>query len=176
MGYFFLMLAGLAGLGLFKMARSSEKSRKYLQAAQEEVPLQLEHLTPGLRRIVQDTRLLRISLEAPVINLRDYIDGDLDATAEDLDGFDNMLLNVTRQIADWLVAIDQLSESDRHMMVDMGADPSAIRSALGMEGWAFERRNLRMPGQPPMDRRLANLVGELARIEACLQTTARVYR
>ena len=176
MGWFFLILAGFAGFGLFKMARSSEKSRKYLQASREDQPLRLEHLSPGLRQLAQDTRLLRISLEAPVINLRDYIDGDLDATAEDLDAFDAMLLNVSRQLADWLAAVDQLSEHDCHKMVDLGADPAAIRNALGVEGWAFERRNLRMKGQPTMDRRLANIVGELTRIEACLQTTGDVYR
>lgn len=176
MGYFFLLLASFAGFGLYKMARSSEKSRKYLQAAQDDVPLQIEHLPLGLRRIAQETRTLRISLEAPVLNLRDYIEGDLDATAEDLDGFDSMLLGVTRQLADWLQAVDQLSETDRHMMADMGADPAAVRMALELEGWAFERRNLRMSGQAPMDRRLANILSELARIEACLQTAGRVYR
>lgn len=176
MGWFFLLMAGFAGFGLYKMARSSSKSRKYLQASREDQPLRLEHLSSGLRQLAQDTRLLRISLEAPVINLRDYIDGDLDATAEDVDAFDAMLLDVTRQLADWLAAVEQLPEHDRHRMVDLGADPSAVRNALGMEGWAFERRHLRMPGKPTMDRRLANIVGELARIEGCLQTTGDVYR
>lgn len=176
MGWFFLLMAGFAGFGLFKMARSSSKSRKYLQASREDQPLRLEHLSPGLRQLAQDTRLLRISLEAPVINLRDYIDGDLDATGEDVDAFDAMLLDVTRQLADWLAAVEQLSEHDRHRMVDLGADSSAVRNALGMEGWAFERRHLRMDGKPTMDRRLAHIVGELARIEACLQTTGDVYR
>lgn len=176
MGWFFLLLAGFAGFGLFKMARSSNKSRKYLQASRDERPLQLEHLSLGLRQLAQDTRLLRISLEAPVINLHDYIDGDLDATAEDLDGFDAMLLGVSRQLADWLASVDQLPEHDRHRMVDLGADPGAIRRALSEEGWAFERRNLRMTGKPPMDRRLASIVGELGRIEACLQTRGDVYR
>jgi len=176
MGYFFLLLAGFAGFGLFKMARSQEKNRKYLQAAREDVPLQLEHLPPGLRRVAEDTRLLRISLEAPVRNLRDFIDGDLDAAGEDPEGFDGMLLNVTRQLADWVLAIDRLSESDRHMMIDLGADPIAVRRALDREGWSFERRNLRMRGNPPMDRRLETIVGELARIETCLQSTGRGYR
>jgi hypothetical protein len=176
MGYFFLLLAGFAGFGLFKMARSSKKSRKYLQASREDQPLQIAHLSPGLRQLAQDTRFLRISLEAPVINLRDYIDGDLDATAEDLDAFDAMLLGVTRQLADWLATVDQLPEEDRHRMADLGADAAAVRNALGVEGWAFERRHLRMNGQPPMDRRLAAIVGELARIETRLQATGDIYR
>jgi hypothetical protein len=176
MGYFFLVVAALAGLGLYRVSKSSNKSLRYLEEAAHEPPLQLAHLSGPLARLVEDTRFLRISLESPVRAVREYIDGDFDATAEDADGFDTMLLNVSRQLADWLATADALPEGDRARMQDLGADPAAIRAALYAEGGAFERRNLRVAGLARMDTRLQNVLGELFRIEACLQVSSSVYR
>jgi hypothetical protein len=175
-GYFFLLLAGLAGLGLYRIRHSDGKRLKYLEEAQPEPPLQVAHLSSVLARFVEDTRLLRISLESPVRGVREFIDGDFDATAEDVDGFDTMLMNVSRQLADWLLSSERLPESDRARMLDLGADPAKIRNALAREGGAFERRNLRMAGHPRMDTRLQHVLSELVAIETRLQTHERLYR
>ena len=176
MGYFFLLVAALAGVGLWRVSKSSGKSLKYLEEATREPPLQLAHLSGPLARVVEDTRLLRVSLESPVRAIREFIDGDFDATAEDVDGFDTMLLNVSRQLADWLGHIDRLPDTERDRMLEMGGDPAKVRAAFYAEGGAFERRNLRMRGQPRMDLRLQHVMGELQRIEESLQAPERVYR
>ena len=176
MGWFFLLVAALAGLGLWRVSKSSNKSLKYLEEAPREAPLQLAHLSGALARVAEDTRLLRVSLESPVRAIKEFIDGDFDATAEDVDGFDTMLLNVTRQLAEWLTFVERLPEPERDRMMDMGADPAKVRAALFLEGGAFERRNLRMRGQPRMDKRLGHVMAELLRIEESLQAPERVYR
>jgi hypothetical protein len=102
--------------------------------------------------------------------------GQLNATAEDLDSFDTMLMNVSRAIADWLVGVDKLSENDRRAMSDHGANPEPIRRALADEGFAFERKNLRRAGAPPLDERLKAIMMELAKVETALQASQRVYR
>ncbi len=176
MGYLFLIIAGWAGYGIFRMLRSGRESQRYLTEAREESPLQIDHLSPPLARLARDTRLLRISLEAPVRQIKEMLIGDLDtATTEDLDAFDNMLMNTSRQLDEWLQMIDRLPETDSATLADLGLGPGPIRSALAREGWAFERKNLRGPG-PSMDLRLTQVIAELTRVETQLQTTRRLYR
>ncbi len=176
MGFFFLFVAACAGYGLFRVFRSSARDRKYLADAREELPLQLDHLGQSLRALVRETRSLRISLESPVRDVAELRMGQLNATAEDLDGFDTMLMNVSRAIADWLVAIDRLGEADRATLHDVGANPDPIRNALAAEGYAFERRHIQRDGGPPLDERLRAIMAELDKFEQALQTSQRVYR
>lgn len=176
MGFFFIFVAVVAGYGFFRVLRSSERDRKYLAQSKEEAPLQLEHLGAQLARVTRETRTLRISLEAPVRDVAELRAGQLNATAEDLDSFDAMLMNVSRAVADWLVAVDRLGEHDRRAMDDCGANPESIRAALTAEGFAFERKNLKRPGVPPLDERLRAVMLELGRIETALQASQRVYR
>lgn len=172
-----MFVAAWVGYGIFQMVRSAERNRKYLRAARVDAPLQLDHLPAGLRRLAEETRFLRISLEAPIRDVTDFRQGEFHHTAsEDIEGFDNMLMNVSRQLADWVTAVDKLPETDRTRLEDLGLSPEPIRSALDTEGWAFERRNLNRAGQPPMDVRLRGIVNELTKIETSLQVAPRPYR
>lgn len=173
LGVFFLFIAGLAGFGLYHTLRSSERSRRYLAESSEDAPLRLEHLSPTLRRLAENTRLLRISLDGPIRDVRDYRHRDLHTTAsQDLESFDAMLMDLTRQLADWLHAFEVLAERDRETLSDMGVSTEPIRAALDFEGGAFERRNMVRPGAPPMDQRLQHIVAELGRVEGTMQTAA----
>lgn len=176
MGFFFIFIAACAGYGFYRVLKSSERDRKYLSESREEVPLQLEHLAYDLQRFARETRTLRISLEAPVRDVAELRRGQLNATAEDLDSFDTMLMNVSRAIADWLVGVDRLNENDRRAMTDHGANPEPIRRALAEEGFAFERKNMKRAGSPPLDERLKAIMSELAKVETALQASQRVYR
>lgn len=176
MGYFFLFVAVWATYGLYRMVRAGEESRKYLEAAREEEPLRLGHLTEPLRRLVLDTRLLRISLEAPIRDVRGYLDGDISRSADDLETFDNMLMNVSRQLADWVMVVDRLPEAERGSLDDMGVSIEPIRQALGEEGWSFERRHVERPGRPAMDARLRSIMDALEKIEHALQLPPSPYR
>ena len=176
-GFLFLFVAGWAGYGVFRMLRTHERNRRYLQAARDEAPLQLEHLSAELRRFTEETRMLRISLEAPIRDVADFREGEFhQAASEDLDGFDNMLMNISRQLADWVATVDRLPEHERSTLERLGLSAEPIRTALDAEGWAFERRNMHRPGQAPMEVRLSNIVAELGRVETSLQLVPRPYR
>jgi len=176
MGYLFLVIAGWAAYGIYRMLRTGRESQRYLVEGPREAPLQTEHLSPPLARLAHDTRLLRVSLEAPVRQIRELLVGDLDsARNEDLEGFDNMLMNASRQLGDWLRTIEQLPPPDAASLQDLGLSPDPVRNALIREGWTFDRKHLRGPGGP-MDQRLGLVIAELQRFETMLQVQRRVYR
>jgi hypothetical protein len=175
-GFFFLFVAAVLGYGIFRVVRSAQRDRKYLSEAKDDAPLQLDHLPHGLRQLLRETRTLRITLEATVRDVGELRRGQLNATAEDLESFDTMLMNISRAIADWLVVVDRMPEEHRGAMRDLGADAGPIRSALEQEGYAFERKHLQRAGSPPLDERLRAVMSGLAKVETALQSTQRVYR
>lgn len=176
MGYIFLIAAGWAAYGIYRLVRTGRESQRYLVESPREAPLQTDHLTPPLARLAHETRILRISLEAPVRQIQELLVGDLDsARNEDLDGFDNMLLGISAQLGDWLRTVDQLPATDAASLQDMGLSPEPVRAALVREGWTFDRKHLRGPGGS-MDRRITLVIAELQRFETHLQATRRVYR
>lgn len=176
MGYLFLVVAGWATYGIYRMLRTGAVNQKYLIEGQKEAPLQVGHLSPPLAQLARDTRLLRIGLEAPVFRVREMLVGNLDtASSEDLDSFDNMLMDLSRQLSDWTQAIDRLPPNERATLQDLGLGPEQIRNTLIREGWSFDRKNLRGPGGP-MDKRLEQVIAELLRTETLLQTQPRLYR
>jgi hypothetical protein len=177
MGFFFLFVAAWAAYGVYHMLRSSQRSKKYLAESGDEQPLQVDHLSRALAKLVQDTRLLRVSLEAPIRDVGDLLEGEFTQRAsEDMEGFDNMLMNVSRQVADWVHTVEKLEPGDRAKLEDAGISAEHIRAALDSEGGAFERKNLQPPGRPPLDKRLGAIVAELGRFEKALQTAAQPYR
>lgn len=176
MGYLFLIVAGWAVYGIVRMMRSGAESQRYLAEAQAEAPLHTEHLTPPLAALLQETRLLRISLEAPVRQIQEFLVGDLDtASTEDLDGFDNMLMTTSRLLGDWITMVERLPENDLATFHDLGLSADPVRHALIREGWSFDRKNLRGPGGT-MDKRISDVIAALTRMETQLQTTRRLYR
>ncbi len=176
MGYLFLIVAGWAAYGLYRMFRSGAETQRYLTESRGDAPLQVGHLSRPLARLAEDTRLLRISLEAPVLRIKELRAGDLDTSStEDLDSFDNMLMDLSRQLAEWLQVIDRLPANDAAAMQDLGLSPEPLRNALIQEGWSFDRKNIRGPGGP-MDERLQRVMAELHRVETQLQSTHRIYR
>jgi hypothetical protein len=176
MGYFFLFVALWAAYGLYRMLRAGHESRRYLEAAREEEPLRVGHLSAPLRQLVADTRILRISLEAPVRDIASRVEHDVSGSTDDLESFERMLMSVSRQLADWMMSVERLSEADRGHMIDMGANVEPIRRALNEEGWSFERRNLRPEGRPHMAERLQRIIDTLAKVETSLQLPPRPYR
>lgn len=176
MGFFFIFLAVCGGYGMYRVMRSSARDRQYLSAGKDDAPLQLEHLGIALQKLARNTRTLRISLEASIRDVAEFRQGQLNATAEDLESFDNMLMNVSRAIADWVGDVERLGERERGELGDHGVSPDPIRHALEAEGYAFERKHVQRAGAPPMDERLRGVAIELEKIEAALQSSARVYR
>ena len=177
MGFFFLFVAAWAAYGVYHMLRQGQRSKKYLAESKDDGPLQIEHLSRGLAKLVQDTRLLRISLEAPIRDVGELRQGEFTQRAsEDMEGFDNMLMNVSRQVAEWVHTVERLDEGDRAALEQAGLSTAQVRAVLDSEGGAFERRNILQPGRPPLDQRLVAIATELGRFEAALQAAPQPYR
>jgi hypothetical protein len=175
-GLFFLFVAAWALFGIYRLVRAHERSRRYLEESGQDAPLQLSHLTEPLRSVAMDTRLLRVSLESPLQEIADFVAGNIDRNAEDVDGFDAMLMNLSRLLAEWVMAIDKLPEAPRERLADMGISADPIRNALAREGWAFERKNVVREGEPTMDARLKSILAELLKFEEKLQLPPSPYR
>jgi len=175
-GAFFLVVALLAVYGIFRVVQSQARDRKYLAESKGDAPLMLDHLPAPLRSVAREARTLRLSLESPIRDIAELRRGQLNATAEDVEAFDSMLMNVSRQVGDFLVGVDRLSERDRAELRDLGVSVEAIRQVLEADGYSFERRRMARPGMPPLDQRLEAIRNELSKIEAALQGSPRVYR
>ena len=176
-GVLFLLVAALSAFGIVAMLKANKRNLAYLEASEDEAPLQLDHLSGPLRRLVQDTRLLRISLEGPIRDVLAMRTGEFAQSAgADMEAFDSMLMNVTREVADWVEAAARLSEDDRARIEDLGVSTHRVQHLLDAEGGAFERRHLHRAGAPPLDARLQGLAAELTKLEQALQSTSRVYR
>lgn len=173
-GVLFLFVAAFSAYGIYAMLRANQRNQAYLRESKTEAPLQLDHVSGPLRRLVEDARMLRVSLEGPIRDVQAMRTGE--TAGADLEAFDSMLMNLTREVAEWLESAARLPESDAATLVDLGVAPERVRDMLDREGGAFERRHLRRAGQPPLDARLKALAEELNRLELALQANRSVYR
>ena len=176
-GVLFLLVAAFSAYGIYAMLRANQRNQAYLREAKTEMPLQLDHVSASLRRLVEDARMLRVSLEGPIRDVEAMRTGEFTQMAgADIDAFDSMLMNVSREVAEWLESAARLPEADAATLQDLGVAPNRVREMLDREGGAFERRHLKRAGQPPLDARLKALAEELNRLELALQTSRSVYR
>ncbi|MFZ6178336.1 hypothetical protein [Nannocystis pusilla] len=165
----------VVGYGFVRLRRADEAARRYLESGQEK-PLQLAHLSETLARVARETRTLRIFLESPLQAVRDHLATDLMRTDEDIEAFDAVLLDASREVGLYLAMIDGLQPHERQELETLGAGAGAIRGAMEAENGAFERAHVKAPGRPPMDQRMEALLRELTRIESALQAQGHVYR
>lgn len=165
----------VVGYGFVRLRRADEAARRYLESGQEK-PLQLAHLSETLARVARETRTLRICLESPLQAVRDHLATDLMRTDEDIEAFDAVLLDASREVGLYLAMIDGLQPHERQELEALGAGAGAIRGAMEAENGAFERAHVKAPGRPPMDQRMEALLRELTRIEGALQAQGHVYR
>ncbi|MCY1007921.1 hypothetical protein OV079_20655 [Nannocystis pusilla] len=136
----------------------------------------MAHLSETLARVARETRTLRIFLESPLQAVRDHLATDLMRTDEDIEAFDAVLLDASREVGLYLAMIDGLQPHERQELESLGAGAGAIRGVMEAENGAFERAHVKAPGRPPMDQRMEALLRELTRIESALQAQGHVYR
>ncbi len=170
------VVAVIGGYGIFRLYRSLAAAQRYLEESGQEPPLQLEHLPADVARVAQDTRSLRLSLEGPLRQAEDLLRVDLMRTQDDVESAAQVFMDASREVAEWLYTFDRLPEAKRRELRDAGIGPERIRAAMEAENWAFELSNLRVKGRQTMDLRIRNIVEELTRVEAALQTHSRGYR
>jgi len=169
------MVLLLTSFGFYRLLRAQQEARRYLEGSSE-APLQLSHLSRALAMVARETRTLQISLESPLRAIREFMQTDLTRTEDDLEAIDAALMEVTREIGEWLAMIDALPQHERSALESMGASAGRVRAAMEAEGWAFERSHLRRPGRPDLDVRLETLMRELGRVETALQVPPNPYR
>lgn len=176
---------------LVEARRQQVNLRRELKALERAPPPApaLEHLSPRLARLVEDTRLLRIALAAPVQAARawrvadnspilaqiDVGDGsDLDRMHE----VDVALVDARRAVWDWISAVDALPEADREFLAGLGLTTGIARDVLS-ERNAFERTS--RVARRELDRieqLLQPLLASLERFETGLAAATRtgIYR
>lgn len=167
MVWLYLALAGIAVIGLIQTIRGHARQRVYLEQAGDPPPLQLSHLPSALQRLAADTRALRISLESPLRELE-----TLHASPEDAQ---HSLAEATRELGEWVQAVQRLSLSDRAHLRDVGANPDRITALYLDEDWSLGSLGAHF-GDARMRDRIARLMQELERFEERLQTTHSPYR
>jgi hypothetical protein len=172
--FFTVLVVLTAGYGVHRILAERRKMERYLRESSGEPPLQLSHLPRSLQKLAEDCRLLRISLDGPIRTVQEYRCGDIHrAAGEDLDAFDNMLMDVTRQLTDWVNGLDSLDDFSSKQLTARGIDTHLVRNMLDDEGWSFERRNLYRAARPPLDQRLKMIADALVRFERGLETAVR---
>jgi hypothetical protein len=164
----YLVVAGLAAIGLAQTMRSQARGRRYLENSPDEHPLQLSHLSRPLQTLLRDTRALRLALEGPLRQLSES------AMLGDHEELQQHLHDSARELGEWLRELDRLPKNDREYVADAGADPDRIRTLFELEGWSFDRK--RPQGQPPLRDRMRAIVDELRAFEERLQVPPNPYR
>ncbi len=154
----FLLMCGVSlrrPVGALAEARRQRANLRRELAALAAAPLvaaaSLEHLSPGLARLAEETRVLRLVLEEPMQAARAWLAADRSpwlarvdvGDGSDLDRVEEVdmsLVNARRALWDWVSAVDALSEADRDALTDLGLSAGAVRGALEQRD-AFRRRS-----------------------------------
>jgi hypothetical protein len=176
LGSLLLFFAAWAAYGVHRVLRENRKNQAYLTQSADETPLRVDHLAPRLRSFALDTRLMRIGLDAPTRQIQRYLEGDEALSAEDIEVFDATLLDLSRQLTEWVKAFESLPEADRERLRSRGVDAAPVRLELEREGGAFERRNLRRAGVAPLPQRLRGLIQSFVVVERVLEQVDGPYR
>lgn len=101
----------------------------------------LDHLSPSLMRMVEDTRLLRIALAEPVQAARAWYAADSNrllahvdvGDGSDLDRLEEVdfaLVNARRAVWDWVAAVEALPDSDQQFLASRGLTTGIARGVL----------------------------------------------
>lgn len=171
-----VIVSAMVAYGVYRMVRSQVQARRYLEGASVERPLDTDHLEPALVQILQDTHLLRINLEGTVRVAAELLRTDLMRMQDEVEAASAVLMDASRDVADWVRSVDSLDEHQRQQLTDLGVSPEPIRAAMIAENWSFELKNLKVKGRETLDRRITAIISELARFEAAMQARPRLYR
>lgn len=176
---------------LVEAGRQHANVRREMRALASAEPqhISLDHLSPSLVRMVEDTRLLRVALDEPVQAARAWLAADgsrilahVDVgDGSDLDRLDEVdfaLVNARRAVWDWIRAVEALPDGDQQFLAGLGLT-TGIASGVLTRKDAFRRTS----GRPKqelerIEQLLLPLVSSLERFEAGLAEAKRttLYR
>ena len=170
---FYLGLAAIAALGLIRTVQAQSSSRKYLEAGEDDKAPELGHLERPLANLVLDARALRLSLEGPLRQLNSV--GRLGAMGSDAEELDSKLREATRELGEWLAAVDRLMPSDRQRLDELSPEVERVRNIFAKEQYALERV-VRRRGRPSLRNTIKRLLEELSKFERDMQRAHNPYR
>jgi len=175
---------------LVEARRQNANFRRELKSLNAgEASTAVEHLSPTLARLVEDTRMLRIALAEPLQAVRAWHAADSSkilahvdlGDGSDLDRCDELdmaLVNARRAVWDWYSAVERLPTADQHLLESLGLSTGIARGLLA------ERNALQRISRTPkkelgrIEHQLHPLIASLARFEAGLLKATRtgLYR
>jgi hypothetical protein len=149
----------------------------------------LDHLTPGLARLTEETRMLRLALEEPLQAARAWLASDRSpwlarvdvGDGSDLDRLEEVdvsLVNARRALWDWMAAVEGLAEADRETLERLGLSIGIVRGALEQRD-AFRRTSaIAQRETARIEKMIAPVHAALDRFEAELVRATRtgLYR
>lgn len=192
----FLLMIGVSlrrPVGALAEARRQQANLRRELAALAAAPIaaaaSFDHLSPGLARLAEETRVLRLVLEEPLQAARAWLASDrspwlarLDVgDGSDLDRVEEVdvsLVNARRALWDWMAAVEGLAEDDRETLAQLGLSVGVVRGALEQRD-AFRRRSAVARRETPrIERMIAPVQVALDRFEAELVRATRtgLYR
>lgn len=171
---------------LIEARRQSRNLRRELRALGEgEAPPPIDHLSPTLARMVEETRMVRIALAEPLQAVRAWHAADASpilarvdvGDGSDLDRCDELdvaLVNARRAVWDWVRTVERLPEADQSQLESLGLSTGIARGLLEQRS-AFQRTS-RAPKREleRIEQQLRPLLVSLERFEAALLQATRI--
>ncbi len=148
-----------------------------------------QHLSSGLARVVDETRLVRLALAEPLQAVKAWHAADASpllaqvdvGDGSDLDRCDELdmaLVNARQAVWDWIATVERLPGEDQRQLEDLGLTTQLARELLA------ERSALQRTSRSPkrelerIERHFGPLLASLDRFEAALMqaTKTSLYR
>jgi hypothetical protein len=160
------------------------REMKALSASESHAGSSLDHLSPSLVRMVQDTRLLRVALAEPVQAVRSWhaadgnrilahVDVGDGSDLDRLDEVDVALVNARRAVWDWIATVEALPENDQQFLASLGLTTGIARGVLTQKD-AFRRTSGRARQEVDrVEQLLLPLIASLERFETGLAAATR---
>ncbi|HEY8379446.1 MAG TPA: hypothetical protein VIK91_23300 [Nannocystis sp.] len=180
-------------IGALVEARRQQANLRRALAALEAAPAAgepgVEHLSPALARLFEETRMLQAALEEPLQAVRAWVASDRNpwlARVDMSDGSDRdrleevdvALVNARRAVWDWLAAVAALPEADRETLERLGLSAGTVRRELE-ERDAFRRTStLAVRESARVEQMIGRVRAALDRFESGLSRATRspLYR
>lgn len=132
-------VASALALRWWQRRRESRSRERQLEAFADDPPIALDHLSPGLARLAEHTRLCRLQLETPLRRYREPLLRESPwGRRQRLRDYDLALINARLALWEWLVSFRSLGAADLEALGALGLSLRPFRGLLFRTG-LFDR-------------------------------------
>lgn len=159
---------------LWKRRRRARALARSLESINDLGEANLNHLTPGLARVVRQSQHLRLLLETPLRRSEIPLWSESPwARRARCDAYDQCLVEVRRALYDWMAEVESLAPQELALLAQLGITPRPFQELLfgSMDRTDDPWEQVLYPAAPDLDRTQQALVAtmhELRRFEAAL--------